>query len=61
MSLFDKIKPTWSGLLGKLRSMKTPDFTLIEVADQKDLNAVRNELTRYTGKYKTFSVIFVRD
>jgi hypothetical protein len=61
MSLFDKIKPTWSSLLGKLRSMKSPDFTLIEVADQKDLNTVRNELTRYSGKYKTFSVIFVRD
>jgi hypothetical protein len=61
MSLFDKIKPTWTSLMGKLGSMKSPNFTLIEVVDQKDLSTVRHELTRYHGKYKTFSVIFVRD
>jgi len=61
MSLFDRIKPTWTGLLSKLSGMKSPNFTLIEVGDQRDLNAVRSELTRFSGKYKTFSVIFVRD
>jgi len=61
MGLFDSAKPAWTSLLEKLKGKRSPVYDVYEVNGAGDLQTVRNALSAFLSRNRSFSVILVKD